>query len=81
MLELRPHCECCGTGLPGDSDQAWICSFVCTFCRACAQGVLKGRCPNCGGELLRRPPRTAEMLQRHPASTQRIVKRGGCGGD
>jgi hypothetical protein len=79
MLQLRPNCECCGTELPGDSDAAYICSFECTFCRSCTEAVLKGRCPNCGGELQRRPRRSAEKLQRYPASTERIVKPNGCG--
>ena len=79
MLELRPNCECCGRDLPGDSDAAYICSYECTFCAACSQGVLKGRCPNCGGELQRRPRRSAERLQLNPPSTKRIVKPGGCG--
>lgn len=73
MLELRPTCECCGTALPGDSASAYICSFECTFCADCTTQVLQGRCPNCGGELLRRPARAAEKLQQYPAST-RIVR-------
>jgi hypothetical protein len=40
--------------------------------------VLAGRCPNCGGELLRRPIRPAEKLARSPASTVRKVKVEGC---
>ena len=79
MLELRPNCECCGKDLPGDSDAAYICSFECTFCTECSQGVLKGRCPNCGGELQPRPRRSAEKLQRNPASTKRVVRPSGCG--
>ena len=50
MLQLRPNCECCDGDLPPDAE-ARICSFECTFCRACAEGALAGRCPNCGGEL------------------------------
>jgi uncharacterized protein len=57
MLELRPNCECCDAALPPDSDGAYICSFECTFCAACAAGKLGYKCPNCGGELLRRPRR------------------------
>jgi hypothetical protein len=34
-----------------------ICSYECTFCSACAQGKLEGKCPNCGGVLERRPTR------------------------
>src|SRR6185503_2024915 len=50
MLELRPGCECCDRDLPPDSTEARVCSFECTFCRTCAEDVLHGRCPNCGGE-------------------------------
>ncbi|HVM79217.1 MAG TPA: DUF1272 domain-containing protein [Stellaceae bacterium] len=78
MLELRPNCECCGRDLPPASADAMICSFECTFCRGCAEGVLAGRCPNCGGELVRRPIRPAEKLAKYPASTERKVKPQGC---
>ena len=78
MLDLRPNCECCDADLPPASQQARICSFECTFCVACAEGVLHGKCPNCGGELLRRPIRPADKLPRSPASTVRKLKPGGC---
>ena len=78
MLELRPNCECCDRDLPPDSHEAMICTFECTFCADCAERVLRGRCPNCGGELVRRPVRPADRLARHPASTKRVVKEGGC---
>ena len=79
MLELRPGCECCDRDLPPDSPDACICSFECTFCRDCAETVLANRCPNCGGELLRRPIRPAASLARHPASLTRVFKARGCG--
>lgn len=79
MLQLRPGCECCDRDLPPDSPEARICSFECTFCRACAEGVLGGRCPNCGGELVPRPRRPPEKLATYPASTERIVRARGCG--
>jgi hypothetical protein len=78
MLELRPSCECCDRDLPPDSSEAMICSFECTFCRSCAGTVLGGRCPNCGGELVRRPIRSPAKLAQYPASTQRKVKPQGC---
>jgi len=78
MLELRPNCECCGRDLPADSTAARICSFECTFCSQCATTVLDGACPNCGGELVRRPIRPAEKLAKFPASTARKVKAQGC---
>ena len=61
------------------SDAAWICSFECTFCSRCAGEVPKGRCPNCGGELVRRPPRAPEKLLKYPASIERVYKPEGCG--
>jgi len=79
VLELRPNCECCDRDLPADSPHARICSFECTFCAPCAEGVLGGRCPNCGGGFVPRPIRPADALARHPASTRRVVRDGGCG--
>jgi len=77
MLELRPNCECCDRDLPPDA-AARICSFECTFCECCAAEKLKGVCPNCGGELVRRPVRPQSKLEKYPPSTRRIVKREGC---
>ena len=78
MLELRPGCECCDKDLPPDSTEARICSFECTFCATCDDTVLAGKCPNCGGELVRRPQRPAAKLVNNPASTTRIFKPHGC---
>ena len=80
MLQLRPNCECCDKDLPPDSDEALICSFECTFCASCVATVLKGKCPNCGGELVARPRRPADKLAKYPASTQRVLKPQGCAG-
>jgi uncharacterized protein len=74
MLALRPGCECCNTDLPPESMLARICSFECTFCQSCADDKLEGVCPNCGGELLRRPIRPAHALAKHPAQTERVFK-------
>ncbi len=78
MLELRPNCECCDKDLPPDSSEAMICTFECTFCVDCADGILSDICPNCGGELVRRPVRPASKLIDNPASTKRILKAEGC---
>jgi uncharacterized protein len=78
MLELRPNCECCNKDLPPSASDAMICSFECTFCRDCAEGRLRGRCPNCGGNLVPRPIRPASKLTNHPASTARVFKPEGC---
>ena len=72
-LEMKKECEKCGRALSPDGE-AYICTFECTFCAACTDTVLKGICPNCGGELLPRPRWPADKLERHPASTQRILK-------
>lgn len=78
MLELRPNCECCDKDLPPEASDARICSFECTFCSACAETVLAGRCPNCGGEFVPRPRRPAAKLATYPASTERVLKPEGC---
>ncbi len=79
MLQLRPNCECCDVDLPPDSTSALICTFECTFCANCAEQRLNGVCPNCGGELVRRPRRPPEKLAKFPASTRRVLKPDGCG--
>ena len=56
MLELRPNCEYCDKDLPPEAEDARICSYECTFCAACAEAMAHV-CPNCGGELVRRPRR------------------------
>ena len=78
MLELRPSCECCDRDLPPESPDARICTYECTFCADCAERVLKGVCPNCGGNFAPRPIRPAAKLLKHPASTTRVHKPGGC---
>ncbi len=57
-LEMRHTCERCETGLSLDS-QAFICSYECTFCPVCADSM-SFICPNCGGELVRRPRRAPQ---------------------
>jgi uncharacterized protein len=52
---MRTACERCGVAL-ADGDDATICSYECTFCPRCAE-QLGQVCPNCGGELVRRPRR------------------------
>ena len=74
MLALRPNCECCDKDLPNGSPEALICTFECTFCASCAESRSGGRCPNCGGDLVKRPTRPAAMLAKYPASTERVRK-------
>ena len=78
MLDLRPNCECCDRDLPPASEDAMICTFECTFCRACVDGVLGGVCPNCGGGFAPRPVRPSGLLTEYPPSAERVLKPGGC---
>jgi len=75
---MRQFCECCAKNLMPDSIEAMICSFECTFCADCARNILHEVCPNCGGDLLKRPMRSAKFLIKNPASSVRIVKENGC---
>ncbi len=52
---MRDHCEKCHQSLPADTE-AYICSYECTFCKDCTEAMDKV-CPNCKGELVRRPKR------------------------
>ncbi|MGD0852900.1 MAG: DUF1272 domain-containing protein [Acidimicrobiales bacterium] len=56
---MRPVCERCGVTLSPDSASAMICSYECTFCLGCASAELNNVCPNCGGDLQRRPIRAS----------------------
>jgi hypothetical protein len=57
-LEMKKECEKCGRALPAEGE-AFVCSYECTFCKSCAE-ELNSICPNCGGELVRRPRRKGE---------------------
>lgn len=54
-LEMKPGCEKCGAAIAA-ADRAFICSFECTFCAKCTE-LMQHTCPNCSGELVRRPRR------------------------
>jgi hypothetical protein len=75
MLELRPTCENCNAALPPDSPDARICSYECTFCVACVDGILGNVCPYCGGGFVPRPVRPSRnwkggnFLGKDPASS------------
>lgn len=70
-LQLKSFCERCGQGIALE-DKAYICVYECTFCHACTLWV-GFVCPNCGGELVRRPrPNGAsEAEQSDPAEADR----------
>jgi hypothetical protein len=58
-LEIKTNCEKCGRPLAADGE-AYICSYECTFCPECTE-KLNAICPNCGGELVRRPRREEKL--------------------
>ena len=64
-LEMRGECERCRQSL-GHEDVAYVCSLECTYCAECAE-VLTLTCPNCSGELSRRPRRRAARTPVTPA--------------
>ncbi len=74
MLELRPNCENCNKALPFDADDAMICTFECTFCSGCVEGVLQKVCPNCGGDFTKRPIRPKALLEKYPVSQKEVYK-------
>ncbi|MGH9600834.1 MAG: DUF1272 domain-containing protein [Terriglobales bacterium] len=52
---MRTSCEKCGAALVPEGE-AFVCSYECTFCAGCTQ-AMNQVCPNCSGELVRRPRR------------------------
>jgi len=52
-LEMRNKCERCNSFL-SENSIAYICVHECTFYKPCTEDMKK-ICPNCGGELVRRP--------------------------
>lgn len=55
VLEMKKACMKCAAPLEPLGD-AFICSYECTFCPDCTT-AMQATCPNCGGELLKRPRR------------------------
>ena len=72
MLKIRPNCEHCGKDLPNTSTEAMICSFECTYCATCAMEIFENVCPSCNGNFVARPIRPLKMIEKYPASKERI---------
>jgi two-component system, LytTR family, sensor kinase len=68
---MKKTCQGCGISLAPDGD-AYICSYECTFCQNC---FLKNRrmCPNCAGELTRRPKRLKVSPDRESAPAKDLA--------
>lgn len=62
-LQMKGECERCATSLL-PQDDAFICSYECTFCPSCHEGF-KSICPHCGGELTARPRRREASGRTH----------------
>nr|WP_232423592.1 MULTISPECIES: DUF1272 domain-containing protein [Bacillus] len=50
---MRKKCESCNS-LLSENSTAYICVHECTFCKLCTE-EMNAICPNCGGELVKRP--------------------------
>jgi hypothetical protein len=60
-LAMKTVCERCGNQIAADGE-AYVCSYECTFCGECTR-LMNSVCPNCGGELVRRPQRKAANIE------------------
>ena len=60
MLKMKPKCERCKNEV-GQTALAFICSYECTFCEDCT-AQMKNVCPNCEGELVKRPTRVRGVV-------------------
>jgi len=63
-MEFRTECGRCHRALT-ESDAAYLCSHECTFCPTCYRR-LNYVCPNCSGELVRRPRPASARLPHAP---------------
>ncbi|HYA54139.1 MAG TPA: GNAT family N-acetyltransferase [Thermoplasmata archaeon] len=75
-MERRSECGRCGTSL-GEDASAYVCAKDSTFCPTCYRR-LRYLCPDCGGELVRRPkpgPAPSVAFGSLPPSDPRIVVR------
>ena len=52
---MKSNCEKCSKPLKQDG-VAYVCSYECTYCEDCTTSM-SNVCPNCGGELVKRPRR------------------------
>lgn len=61
MLKMKNHCEKCNSET-GPTSLAFICSYECTFCQSCTE-EMSHVCPNCSGELVKRPTRERGVVE------------------
>ncbi len=73
MLKMKSQCETCNTGV-GHKELAYICSYECTFCEACTEQTHQFVCPNCDGELVKRPTRKSSPASVVTKQLKRKIK-------
>jgi hypothetical protein len=77
-MEFRSECGRCHRGL-SDPDPAYFCAHECTYCATCVR-ELAFVCPNCSGELVRRPrkysPPAVPSKSPSTASTPATIRPG-----
>lgn len=56
VLLMKSECEKCLQRIE-ELETAYICVHECTFCHDCTK-KMDHICPNCGGELVRRPKKS-----------------------
>jgi len=66
MLQRRP---------PAQHDEAFICTFECTFCRGCTANVLKVKCREPRRRAFAETERAEGELAKYPAYEDRFFKR------
>ena len=75
MLILKAKCEECGKGLPPESNEAWICSFECTFCEECARDKHKGAGKGAGmGSEMTKEEELSGFAKRHARLLNSLVR-------
>ena len=62
MLKMKKKCESCEQQTDQQS-LAFICSYECTFCASCSENKHQYICPNCQGELVKRPTRISSPIK------------------
>ncbi|MEO1925969.1 MAG: DUF1272 domain-containing protein [Gammaproteobacteria bacterium] len=69
MLKMKSSCEKCRTSTKENKVtficsyvHMFICSYECTFCESCTT-EMNFICPNCSGDLVRRPTRIKNPLE------------------
>lgn len=60
-LEMKTKCQKCEEEKLDGQSNAYICVYECTFCEDCSV-EMSFNCPNCGGELVKRPRKKGALI-------------------